>query len=248
MLRRCRADELPQRRAGFGKTQLSGSQFQVACAPGSDGLVHLQVFVNDNPDGTDADDRRLAVWLLLAQALGQWDLNVKTGYVGLVEQPPRGALPLAELPAAFDKLWRAQLGHNGVYPSGEAEFRVYGAENDDGEPARILVRNESAASLLGRADLAWCLSVRCEVYDDMSQALAQELAHEFSGCVGQHEQGILTAMLADAEKGEYTAFAMVAEPEGLWEKVREITARYERLDARVNCVFDPSWRHYRLQG
>ncbi len=51
-----------------------------------------------------------------------------------------------------------------------------------------------------------------------------------------------------AKKGEYTAFAMVAEPEGLWEKVREITARYERLDARVNCVFDPSWRHYRLQG
>ena len=173
---------------------------------------------------------------------------MKTGYVELVEQPPRGGLPLAELPAAFDKLWRAQLGHNGVYPSGEAEFRVYGAENDDGEPAKILVRNESAASLLGRADLAWCLSVRCEVYDDMSQALAQELAHEFSGCVGQHEQGILTAMLADAEKGEYTAFAMVAEPEGLWEKVREITARYERLDARVNCVFDPSWRHYRLQG
>jgi hypothetical protein len=248
LLRRCRAAELPQRKAGFGKTQLSGSQFQVACAPGSDGLVHLRVFVNDNPAGTDADDRRLAVWLLLAQALGQWDLNVKTGYVELVEQPPRGALPLAELPAAFDQLWRAQLGHNGVYPSGEAEFRVYGSENDDGEPAKILVRNESAASLLGRADLAWCLSVRCEVYDDMSQALAQELAHEFSGCVGQHEQGILTAMLADAEKGEYTAFAMVAEPEGLWEKVREITARYERLDAQANCVFDPSWRHYRLQG
>ena len=210
--------------------------------------MHLQVFVNDNPDGTDADDRRLAVWLLLAQALGQWDLNVKTGYVELVGQPLQGALPLAELPVAFDQLWRTQLGHNGVYPGGEAEFRVYGAENDDGEPAKILVRNESAASLLGRADLAWCLSVRCEVYDDMSQALAQELAHEFSGCVGQHEQGILTAMLADAEKGEYTAFAMVAEPEGLWEKVREITARYERLDARVNCVFDPSWRHYRLQG
>ena len=110
------------------------------------------------------------------------------------------------------------------------------------------MRNESAASLLGRADLAWCLSVRCEVYDDMSQALARELAQEFSGCVGRHEQGILTAMLADAEKGEYTAFAMVAEPEGLWEKVREITARYERLDARADCVFDPSWRHYRLQG
>ncbi len=248
LLRRCPAAELPQRTAGFGQTQLCGSQFQVACAPGEDGLVHLQVFVNDNPIGTDADDRRLAVWLLLAQALGQWDLNVKTGHIEITEQPPQGALPLAELPEAFDKLWRARMGHNGVYPGGEAEFRVYGAENDDGEPARILVRNESAASLLGRADLAWCLSVRCEVYDDMSQALARELAQEFSGCVGRREQGILTAMLSDAEKGEYTAFAMVAEPEGLWEKVWEITARYERLDARADCVFDPSWRYYRLQG
>ena len=44
------------------------------------------------------------MWLLLAQALGQWDLNVKTGYVELVEQPPQGALPLAELPAMVHEL------------------------------------------------------------------------------------------------------------------------------------------------
>ena len=245
LLRRCDPAQLPQRQAVFGGAAVDGARLQVACREDEGGLIKLDVCAG-NGLPTDHRGQHVAVWMLLADALGQWDLNVKVGDIELLPQAPEQALTLAQLPAAFDALWRDRLGHNGVYPLGRHEYQVYEGSSGGDLPPPLLVRNESAAALIGRADMAWRVAIRCEAYDELSLAWAAEIEEAFSARVSLDGQGITTTIYTDLVEGECQVSAMVANPDAAATAAQEIAARYVRLNARVEGEFDPSWRHYRL--
>lgn len=245
LLRRRPAAELAQRKAAFGGADVCGAALQAACSADDGGLVRLDVSV---ADGLPPDHRgqHVAVWMLLADALGQWDLNVKVGDIALHSQVPEGAVPLVRLPETFDCLWRDGMGRNGVYPDGRHDYQVYEGRGRSNLPPPVLVRNESAATLIGRADLAWCVYIRCEAYDEMSLAWTAEIEAAFGARIGLNGQGITTTIYTDLVEGEYRICGMAADPETAFAAAQDIAARYERLNARADAEFDPSWRHYRL--
>ncbi|MDO4693372.1 MAG: hypothetical protein Q4A62_01925 [Eikenella sp.] len=245
LLRRRPAAGLAQRRSVFGGADVRGSRLQVACSAGEGGLLALAVWV-ENGLPTTHRGQHVAVWQLLADALGQWDLNVKVEGIELVAEVPGGAVPLPALPAAFDALWRDRLGRNGVYPWGKHDYSVYEGQRAGGLRPPVLLRNESAAALLGRADMAWCVSLGCEVYDDMSLGWASEIESAFAAALGREGQGIVTTAYTDLVEGVYQVCGMVSEPEAAVAAAEEIAGRYLRLNPRVACEFDPSWRHYRF--
>lgn len=246
LLRRQKSADLAGKVVTFDGIELAADEVQVALAPDENGLVKLTVASQQGLPQTGSTEHVL-VWQLLAAALGQWDLNVKVGDIELVAQAPEAAHSLADLPAAFDQLWRETMGHNGVYPIGNEEFLVYEGEMlDDGLLPPVLVRNESAAQLLGRADMAWCVRVSCEAYDELSLRWAQEMTTTLSGSLCQQSEGILTTMLTDLVEGEYIATWMVANPEAAYQVAQNIAKNYERINAQVSATFDPSWRHFRL--
>lgn len=245
LLRRRPPAGLAQRRSAFGGADVRGSQLQVACSVGGGGLLVLAVRVENGLPPTHRG-QHVAVWQLLADALGQWDLNVKVEAIELVAEMPAGAVPLTELPAVFDAMWRQDLGRNGVYPWAKHDYSVYEGQRAGGLRPPVLLRNESAAALLGRADMAWCVSLSCEVYDEMSLAWTAEIESAFGAAVGRDGQGIVTTAYTDLVEGAYQVCGMASSPEAALAAAEEIADRYVRLNARAACEFDPSWRHYRF--
>lgn len=96
--------------------------------------------------------------IMLDHIIGEWAASVKISMVDFVNEiAPERALSFTELPEKLNQMWQ-KLGYTGGYLEPEWQFGTYQIEENEEkeQDALVLMRNESAASLLGRADIAGC--------------------------------------------------------------------------------------------
>lgn len=240
----------------FAGAHLCADALQVACCDQGDGLVHLRVFA-DSDLPPEHSGLHVAAWLLLAQTLGEWDLNVKTGSIEFDRSPPEQAVALPQLAGHFDRFWVETLQHGGVLPPLPHTFVRYTemdeaaetpTETESSQPPRLpalWIRNESAGVMMGSRQAAWCVRITCEVYDTLSHTWTEEIRQALAGVVAA-SGGILTTVFSDWTEGRFQVCAAVGEPDAAYFAAQAVAKAYDRIDARADCVFDPAWQHYRL--
>lgn len=130
-----------------------------------------------------------------------------------------------------------------AYGYGDNESDIGRPQNDTAPPA-VWIRNESAAALLGRRENAWCLHITCEIYDTLSRNWTEEIRHAFTEAV--RADGVPTTLSSDWRAGRFQICAAVGNPDPLYAVAADIARQYPQIDAQADCVFDPSWAHYRL--
>ena len=142
-------------------------------------------------------------------------------------------------------MWQ-QLGRSGVYPQPEWEYAFAEVEeNEEREQDQLLLtRNQSANSLLGRADMAWIVWIDAELNDDDSVQAAYDLHEEFIGYAAQHQQGIDTLSVTNLSQGIRTVYATTSAPETLLPQAIALCEKYPQLNAKAECEYDPTWAHY----
>ncbi|OAM30878.1 hypothetical protein A7P95_02450 [Eikenella longinqua] len=211
------------------------------------GLPALEMAFAAPPKEEDkAAVQHLAI-IMLDHVLGEWDAVVKVGALDFVDAVPPDAVPLNRLPEKLDEVWKA-LGRDALYPEPEWEFAAYQCDEDEeaGRDALVLLRNESANGLLGRADMGWVVSVQCSIDGEEGLTAAYQLQDELDAEAAHQQQGIVTLSVTNLTRGERTVFAATGEPERLAAKAQEICARFAQLKPQVDCEYDPNWRHYRF--
>ena len=121
-------------------------------------------FTRPIPDDMRDHAHNIAI-IMLDHIIGEWAASVKIGMVDFVDNiAPERAMSFTALPENLNQMWR-KLGYTGVYPEPEWQFGTYQIEEDEDreQDALILMRNESAASLLGRADMGWVVYVEAQL-------------------------------------------------------------------------------------
>ncbi len=211
------------------------------------GMPALEMAFAAPPSAERKETAQHLAIIMLDHVLGEWDSVVKVGTLDFVETVPSDAVPLHRLPEKLDAVWKA-LGRDALYPEPEWEFAAYQCDEDEeaGRDALVLLRNESANGLLGRADMGWVVSVRCEIDGEEALAAAYQLQDELDAEAGHRQQGIITLSVTNLTRGERTVFAATGEPERLMEKARELCQRFAQLKPQADCEYDPNWRHYRF--
>lgn len=183
--------------------------------------------------------------IVLDHLLGEYTGAVKIDAVDFVEHAEEDFVPLNQLPAQLNDLWM-QLGRSGIYPQPEFEFATAEIEENEEQDALVLTRNQSANSLLGRADMAWCISVHCQITDDEDIEAAYDLEDAFTAYAQQNQQGIQTLAQMNLSQGRRTVFAMTSMPEILLQQALDLCEKFSHLHSSAECRYDPNWSHYRL--
>lgn len=193
-------------------------------------------------------------FIIMDHILGEWNTAVKIGAVDFRREPPADAFPLTDLPEKLDTLWRT-LGHSGLYPEPEWQYAMYEAHNSDADesgdnPVPVLfTQNQSAASLLGRADMAWFVCISCSLTNAGSGNALDDvyaLQDAFKAEALLNQQGIDTLTVTDMAQGSRLMYCATSEPQRLLEKAQALCARHPQLQAEAVCEYDPAWEHYRL--
>ncbi|MCG6503256.1 hypothetical protein [Kingella pumchi] len=189
------------------------------------------------------ENAQRAALILLDHIIGEWAAAVKIGAVDFCNGQPEDAFPLTELPQQLDKLWQT-LGRDGRYPEAEWQYTTYQCDQESGRS--LLIRNESAAPLVGRADMPWFVSVSCRLEggDTLEQAYA--LQDAFEDAAAKNHEGIATLSVSNLGAGRRTVYAATANPLALAEAAEDLCRRYAALGAEAVCEYDPAWEHYRI--
>lgn len=191
------------------------------------------------------DQIRHMAMILADHLLGEWNMAVKVGPLDFVEEADEDFVSLADLPQHLEAVWR-ELGRSGLYPEPEWAYISAEVEADEegGQDALLLTRNESANSLVGRADMCWCVSVSCDIGGQDDLQIAYDLDDEFEALACARQEGIATVREVNLGCGVRTVYAATARPETLLAEAEALCRRYGELNARAECVYDPAWRHY----
>lgn len=185
-------------------------------------------------------------FIMLDHILGEWNSAIKLGAVDFMPQADDDFAPLATLPEKLHDLW-LELGRNGVYPEPEWQYATAQIEEDEAheQDALVFTRNQSANSLLGRADMAWVVSIACQIESQDDIQAAYDLQDEFEAYAQQNQQGIGTLSLMNLSQGERIVFAATSEPEMLLAQAQKLCEQFADLNAQADCEYDPNWAHYR---
>lgn len=213
------------------------------------GLVALEIgFAKPIPMDMQDHVRHMSL-IMLDHILGEYDTAVKVGpvdYVDAGDQADFDGVSLDKFVSLFDACWRDQLGHTGVFPVGEHSWSGLNATRDaaDGREIELIVmRNDSATALVGRADLSHRLSAAVPV--ESGEELEQARIHEdqLTALLQKHEEGCCTHVVL--EEGVRTVYYQVANPEAAIVHAQAVQAEAE-LPVSLDLAFDPTWNAYRI--
>ena len=203
-------------------------------------------FTRPIPD--DMRDRaQNMTFIMLDHIVGEWAAAVKIGAVDFVNEiAPERALAFAELPEKLNQMWR-KLGYTGVYPEPEWQFGTYQIEEDEAEEqdALILMRNESAASLLGRADMGWVVYVEAQLGSKADLDAAYALQDSVEAEASLNQQGIFALSIMNMTEGTRCMCYRTSNPAGLVEKAFALCEQCP-LPTTISCQYDPNWSYYRF--
>ncbi len=185
--------------------------------------------------------------IMLDHVVGEWAATVKIGALDFVDSiAPEQAVSLAELPEKLNKMW-LELGYTGVYPQPEWQFGTYEVEENEDEErdALILIRNQSVASLIGRADMGWvvCVAAQLSGKDDLDAVY--DLQDKIEAQAHLNQQGITTLSVMNMTEGVREMFFSTSDPAGLVEKATTLCEQCP-LPTTISCEYDPNWSYYRF--
>jgi len=195
------------------------------------------------------DHARHMSLIMLDHILGEYDFAVKVGavdYVAADAQADFDGVPLDGFVPLFDACWREDLGHTGVFPPGEHAWSGLSATRtaEDGrEIEMVVMRNDVATALVGRADLCHRLSVAVPVEsgEELDEARAYE--DRLTARLQVHESGCCTHVVL--EEGVRTVHFQVADPDAAISQAQSVQDDMD-LSATMELVFDPTWQAYRV--
>lgn len=228
----------------MGDFELSAADIRVRCE-GWRELAALEIAFSRPIEAEMLPHAQNMAFIMLDHVVGEWDAVVKIGAVDFVDEVPEDAVPLHELPEKLDQLWR-DLGRSGVYPQPEWQYSMYQLEEAEEQDELTLTRNESAAALIGRADMAWCVSVRCVLAGKADLEAAYDLQDAFYAEAELQQQGIGSIAVTNLSASTRTVYAATANPLALLQKAQALCGRFAGIQAEAACEYDPGWAHYRL--
>ncbi|PLC06615.1 hypothetical protein CY658_06235 [Variovorax sp. RO1] len=194
------------------------------------------------------DHARHMSLIMLDHILGEYDFAVKVGPVDHVEADAQAdfeGVPLDDFVALFDACWRDDLGHTGVFPAGEHGWSGLTATRtaDDGsEVEAVVMRNDAANALLGRADLGHRLSAAVPVESGEELDEARVYEDRLTALLQTHGEGCCTHIVL--EEGVRTVHFHVADPQVAIAHAQSVQDALE-LPVTLALAFDPTWKSYR---
>lgn len=236
---------------GFGirmnDFELASSDIRVKHEP-YEGLVALEIgFAKPIPMDLQDHARQMSL-IMLDHILGEYDTAVKVGpvdYVDAADSADFEGVSLDDFVPAFDACWRNELGHTGVFPVGEHAWSGLTAtrEADDGrEIEMVVMRNDTAAALLGRADLGHRLSASIPVESGEELEEARVYEDRLTALLQTHEEGCCTHVVL--EEGVRTVNFHVADAATAIAHAQSLQEEMA-LPVSLDLVFDPTWKSYR---
>ncbi|BEP53459.1 hypothetical protein GmRootV118_07030 [Variovorax sp. V118] len=186
--------------------------------------------------------------IMLDHILGEYDFAVKVGPVDHVEadaQADFDGVPLDDFVPLFDACWREDLGHTGVFPSGEHGWSGLTATRtaeDGSEVEAVVMRNDTANALLGRADLGHRLSAAIPVESGEELDEARVYEDRLTALLQTHGEGCCTHIVL--EEGVRTVHFHVADPQAAIVHAQSVQEALE-LPVALDLAFDPTWKSYR---
>lgn len=203
-------------------------------------------FTTPIPDDMREHAQNMAI-IMLDHVVGEWAATVKIGALDFVDSiAPEQAVSLAELPEKLNKMW-LELGYTGVYPQPEWQFGTYQIEEDEDaeQDALVLMRNESATSLLGRADMCWVVCVEAQLGSKADLDAVYALQDSVEAEASLNQQGIFALSIMNMSNGTRSMYYSTSNPAGLVEKAAALCEQCP-LPAEVSCEYDPNWSYYRF--
>ena len=203
-------------------------------------------FTTPIPDDMREHAQNMAI-IMLDHVIGEWAATVKIGALDFADSiAPEQAISLAELPEKLNKMW-LELGYTGVYPEPEWQFGIHKIEENENEEQDdlILMRNESAASLLGRADMGWVLYVEAQLSSKADLDAAYALQDSVEAEASLNQQGIFALSIMNMTDGTRCMCYSTSNPARLVEKAFALCEQCP-LPTTISCQYDPNWSYYRF--
>ena len=183
--------------------------------------------------------------IMLDHIIGEWAASVKISMVDFVNKiVPERALSFTELPEKLNQMWQ-KLGYTGGYPEPEWQFGIHKIEENENEEQDDLMRNESAASLLGRADMGWVLYVEAQLSSKADLDAAYALQDSVEAEASLNQQGIFALSIMNMTEGTRCMCYSTSNPAGLVEKAFALCEQCP-LPTTISCQYDPNWSYYRF--
>lgn len=208
------------------------------------GRVALElVFTKEIPDGLEDHAQNMA-FILLDHILGEFDFAVKVGPVDFVPfDNDSDAVPLKEYSPVFDKFWANELGHTGEYPHGEARWVGFElASKENPADKMVVLRNESANSLVCRADLSERLDVSASLYDSESLEMSRSFEERLDSLLEPYQEGLCCQ--TTLHQGIRRMSWYVSDKDTALLKAQTLAKEFPDLELEFKTQFDPGWQDY----
>lgn len=208
------------------------------------GQVAIELsFGKDIPMDYQEHARNMA-FIMLDHMLGEYDFAVKVGPVDF-RGPDQagGGMPLDEFPAALDAFWVETLGRSGDFPDGEHQWTSLRVVRHDDDEELLVMRNDSANALVGRADLGWRLDVAMPVPSTDKLDVAHELEEAVTTSVLSTREGICSHIVLDGERVRRMSW-YVANGSKARATAEALVRSKSLVDVTIGTEFDPAWGAY----
>lgn len=226
--------------------ELSATDLLISASTG-DQLIDLDVTLKKQADEETLPHLQNMAFIMLDHILGEWDLAVKIRSVEFSDTPAENAVSADQLPALINDLWKNTLNHDGKYPEAEnSEWAAAESEESAEQNALVLIRNESAAALLGRPDMAWCIIIDCELTCKEDLDTAQDLEEHFYNQIKQEQRGIGVLSIVNFTQGIRTVHAYCRSPKHGLTAAQSAIDAFPQLDSSVRIDYDPAWQWYQF--
>jgi hypothetical protein len=242
---RTRTDE-PDFPMRMGDFELATSELLIGHFA-DEGQVGIEVMFDRELPGDMQDHARNMAFIMLDHVLGEYDFAVKVGAVDFVDGFSGEVLhstPLHQFGAVLDSFWTGDLGHTGLFPSGEGSWTTLTiAFESDGEGNHAIVSvNDSANAVAARPDLGHAVELRLPAHDHATLDVARDLQDQIATRLELQHAGILSHTML--RNGERTANYYVGDLPAALELMEASVRNAFLVDAGLSSEFDPSWSKY----
>ncbi|WP_411880685.1 DUF695 domain-containing protein [Polaromonas sp. YR568] len=212
-----------------------------------EGQVGIEVMFDRELPSDMQDHARNMAFIMLDHVLGEYDFAIKVGavdFVGGFSGEVVHSTPLHQFGTVLDSFWTGDLGHTGLFPSGEDNWTTLTiAFEGDGEGNHAIVSvNDGANAVAARPDLGHAVELRLPAHDHATLDAARDLQDQIATRLEVQHAGILSHTIL--RNGERMANYYVGDLPAALELIQGSVRNAFLAEVGLNSEFDPSWARY----